>query len=296
MGARDSLAAPGAAALNATAQSQEYEFRARDFERVRGLIDDRARIALRENKQNLVYSRLSKRLRTHAMASIAHYFDRLETDAQFRAAEEQELVNALTTNQTSFFREAHHFEALEEFLHTLPAGAAPRIWCAAASPGEEPYSIAMTMTVVAAGKPPGGRLATDIDTNVLASASHGIYWREAAARACGGSCLRVFFLRGTGDNEGMVRVRPELVQLIQFAPLNLLDEDWPLVRDYCARLDAIFCRNVMIYFDRKTQRAILHRIVQYLRPGGLLFVGHAENFTDCTESIRLRGKTVYQRQ
>jgi len=293
MGARDPLSST--AGRLAADDTREYEFHAKDFERVRRLIYQRAGINLSEHKQNMVYSRLSRRLRVHGMASFSQYLDRFESDAGFNADEDQEFVNALTTNLTSFFREGHHFPVLEEFLRALPAGSEPRIWCAAASTGEEPYSIAITMREAAGARPPGALLATDIDTNVLATAARATYKLESA-QACGEPRLRRCFLRGKGDNEGMVRVRPELTQLVRFGQLNLLDAEYPLVRSFSAQLDAVFCRNVMIYFDRKTQKEILRRIVQLLRPGGLLFVGHSENFTDCSEFLTLRGKTVYLRK
>ena len=293
MGARDPL--PRIVPPPPSGDVREYDFENRDFERVRRLIYDRAGINLNENKQNMVYSRLSRRLRAHGLGSFREYLDRFEADAQFAAGEAQEFVNALTTNLTSFFREAHHFPVLAQFLGALPPGNPPRLWCAAASTGEEPYSIAITMTEAAGNRPPGSLLATDIDTSVLATAGRGTY-RLEAAQGCGEARLRRHFLRGTGSNEGMVRVRPELAQLVRFAQLNLLDEDWPLVRSFSGQLDAVFCRNVMIYFDRKTQKSILQRIVQVLRPGGLLFVGHSENFTDCHASLSLQGKTVYQRK
>jgi len=295
MGARDLTATTAIVGRTAGDDTREYEFHAQDFERVRKLIYQRAGINLSDHKQNMVYSRLSRRLRTHGMPSFAQYLDRFETDAAFGSAEAQEFVNALTTNLTSFFREAHHFPVLEEFLRALPAGAAPKIWCAAASTGEEPYSIAITMAEAAGNRPPGALLATDIDTNVLATAGRATY-RIDAAQACGEARLRRFFLRGKGGNDGMVRVRPELAGLVRFGQLNLLDDDYALVRGFGAQLDAVFCRNVMIYFDRKTQKEILRRIVQVLRPGGLLFVGHSENFTDCHDCLTLRGKTVYQRK
>jgi chemotaxis protein methyltransferase CheR len=293
MGARDPLtptAPPNTAGL---VDGREYEFLEGDFARVRDMIYRRAGISLNENKQSMVYSRLSRRLRVLGLSSFREYLDRIESDAAFGEAEDQEFVNALTTNLTSFYREAHHFPVFEEFLRATTA--APKIWCAAASTGEEPYCIAMTMIEAAGAKPPGSLLATDIDTNVLATAERASY-RLDAAQACGEARLRRFFLRGRGANEGMVRARPELSQLIRFAQLNLLDEDWPLVRTFSQQVDAVFCRNVMIYFDRKTQKQILGRIAQILRPGGLLFVGHSENFTDCHEALALRGKTVYQRK
>jgi len=295
MGARDSLPVVTQPSRASVDESREYAFQDRDFERVRRLIYRRAGINLSEHKQNMVYSRLSRRLRVHAMQTFGEYLDRFENDAAFGSAEEQEFINALTTNLTSFYRESHHFPVFEEFLRSLPAGTAPKIWCAAASTGEEPYTIAITMAEAAAGRPAGALLATDIDTNVLATAGRATY-RLEAAQACGDARLKRYFLRGKGDNDGMVRVRPEITQLVRFAQLNLLDENYSLVSNFASQLDAVFCRNVMIYFDRKTQKEILGRIVRLLRPGGMLIVGHSENFTDCNESLVLRGKTVYMRK
>jgi len=295
MGARDQFDPNAAAKAKGPSDEREYEFSQGDFERVRRLIYERAGISLSECKQNMVYSRLSRRLRFHGLASFAQYLDRLEAQGQFGAVEWQEFINALTTNLTSFFRESHHFMVLEEFLRSSSTKVSPRIWCAAASTGEEAYSIAITMAEATRTASPGSLLATDIDTKVLATAAQAMYPLEAA-QVCGPKRLRRFFLRGAGRNEGLVRVRPELVKLIQFAPLNLLDERWPLVHEFSAQLDVVFCRNVMIYFDRETQKEILQRIAEVLRPGGLLFVGHSENFTECTPQLNLRGKTVYQRK
>jgi len=290
MGARDSfneLPQAGEA-------TREYVFTRADFERVRKHIYGRAGISLNDSKENMVYSRLSRRLRTLGMASFSAYLDRLETDSAFDACEAQHFVNALTTNLTAFFREPHHFPVLADFLRAHGNGNAAKIWCSAASTGEEPYSIAMTMTE-ALGPNTGARLlATDIDTNVLATGSRGLY-RLDAARQCGEERLKRFFLRGTGANEGMARVKPELPRMIQFAPLNLLEASWPALRAFAQTVDVIFCRNVMIYFDKPTQRQILDRFAQVLRPGGLLFIGHSENFTDQREHFALRGKTVYER-
>jgi chemotaxis protein methyltransferase CheR len=274
--------------------AREYAFTRADFERVRKLIYARAGISLNDSKQNMVYSRLSRRLRLLGISSFSAYLDRLETDPGFDAREAQEFVNALTTNLTAFFREPHHFPVLHDFLKSQTGGSNLRLWCAAASTGEEPYSIAMTM-IEALGSNTGSRLlATDIDTNVLAAAGRGVY-RVDSARASGEERLRKFFLRGTGSHEGMARVKPELAKLVQFAPLNLLEAGWPALRGFAQSLDVIFCRNVMIYFDKPTQRQILDRFAQVLRPGGLLFIGHSENFTDHREHFALRGKTVYER-
>jgi chemotaxis protein methyltransferase CheR len=293
MGARDALneVVPGAAGL---ADAREYDFTQRDFDRVRRLIYARAGISLNDSKQNMVYSRLARRLRATGTRAFPEYLDRIELDARFAATEVQEFVNALTTNLTAFFREAHHFPILARFLEQHAGGTAQRLWCAAAATGEEPYSIAMTL-LEALGPNPGARvLATDIDTNVLTQARGAVY-RIEAARTCGEERQRRFFLRGRGANEGMARVRPEVERLVEFAQLNLLEPNWDAQRAFAAQLDVVFVRNVMIYFDRPTQRRILERIATVLRKGGLLFVGHSENFTDCREHFALRGKTVYER-
>jgi chemotaxis protein methyltransferase CheR len=271
-----------------------FELSGRDFNRVRRIIHKLAGIDLSPSKQSMVYSRLSRRLRARGIDSFGRYLDRLESDTPFGQEERQHFVNSLTTNLTSFFREEHHFPVLAAFLSRCLAGASPRIWCAAASTGEEPYSIAMT-AIEALGNGAAARiLATDIDTDVLACAGQGVYLDETA-QACGTQRLRRFFLRGTGPNAGMVRVRPDVARMVEFGQLNLLEPQWPLLKRFGLPLDAVFCRNVMIYFNRATQREVLERIAGVLRPGGLLFAGHSESFTDCRAWFALRGRTVYER-
>lgn len=293
MGARDHLSdVTTASAVNSDPQA--FELSARDFHRVRRIIFELAGIDLNPSKQNMVYSRLSRRLRARGIESFAGYLDRLEGDPQFTMEERQEFVNALTTNLTSFFREQHHFPVFAEFLRRRPGAGPPRIWCAAASTGEEPYSIAMTVIETLGENSSARLLATDIDTQVLTSAERGVY-SDQTAQVCGTTRTRRFFLRGTGANAGMVRVRPEVARMVEFGQVNLLETDWPLVKRFGAPLDVVFCRNVMIYFNKGTQRDVLQRIAAVLKPGGLLFAGHSENFTDCREWFALRGKTVYER-
>ena len=269
---------------------KEFDFTRADFERVRGLIYQRAGISLADSKQEMVYSRLARRLRACGIASFSAYLDGLEAGRM--PAEWESFTNALTTNLTSFFREAHHFPLLAE--HALKArarhGVPLTVWCSASSTGEEPYSIAMTLCeAFDTLTPPVQIVATDIDTNVLATASAGVYPIERIDKL-EQARLRRFFLKGKGTQEGLVRVRPELRQLITFRPLNLLGDGW----DVKGPFDVIFCRNVMIYFDKATQRKILSRFVPLMKSDALLFAGHSENFLYVSDALRLRGKTVYE--
>ncbi|NHZ41505.1 CheR family methyltransferase [Massilia aquatica] len=266
---------------------KEFNFTKSDFERVRALIYQRAGISLADSKQEMVYSRLARRLRATGIVSFGRYLDDLEAG---RLGEEWEsFTNALTTNLTSFFREAHHFPLLAEHVKKLRDHPI-QIWCSAASTGEEPYSIAMTVCeAFNTLTPPVQIIATDIDTNVLATGAHGVYAIDRIEKMEPERARR-FFLRGKGDQDGMVRVRPELRALVTFKQLNLLGDGWPVKGPF----DVIFCRNVMIYFDKATQRKILARFVPLMKPDGLLFAGHSENFLYVSESLKLRGKTVYE--
>ncbi|MCD6707049.1 MAG: chemotaxis protein CheR [Thiobacillus sp.] len=263
-----------------------FEFTPRDFARVRALIYKQAGISLGESKQEMVYSRLARRLRAKGINSFQEYLDRLESgrdDDEWVA-----FTNALTTNLTSFFREAHHFPILAEHLRSKKAPLS--IWCSASSTGEEPYSIAMTACEAFDSlTPPVSIIATDIDTNVLETAANGVYPIERIDKMERDRVKR-FFQRGKGERSDMVRVRPELRQLVTFKPLNLLAGNWPL----SGAFDVIFCRNVMIYFDKPTQGRILARFVPLMKPDGLLFAGHSENFMYASDAFRLRGKTVYE--
>jgi chemotaxis protein methyltransferase CheR len=265
---------------------QEFGFSTADFDRVRQLIYQHAGISLHAGKQAMVYSRLSRRLRETGIRSFGQYLQSLESTAA-SDPEWQEFVNCLTTNLTSFFREEHHFQALATDLKAR-SGQNLRIWCNAASTGEEPYSIAMTCAE-ALGTGAVKITASDIDTKVLATASRGVY--GADARGLSPERLRAHFLRGKGANSGAIRVKPELARMIDFRPHNLMDARWSLGEPF----DIVFCRNVMIYFDAPTQRRVLERIHGVMKPKGLLFVGHSENFTESKDLFRLRGKTVYER-
>jgi chemotaxis protein methyltransferase CheR len=270
-------------------RNREFEFTAADFERVRKLIHQHAGIALSPAKQDMVYSRLARRLRACGDKTFAQYLARLERDR----SEWETFVNSLTTNLTSFFREAHHFDILADHLRKLHEQEKRplKIWCCAASTGEEPYSLAITACeVFDTLRPPVHILASDLDTNVLAQGERGVFRQDRIERLSPQRIQR-FFLRGAGSQEGQVRVRPELQGLISFRRINLLEPNWPVQ----GPLDALFCRNVMIYFDKPTQYGILKRFVPLLRPEGLLFAGHSESFMHAADLFRSQGRTVYRR-
>jgi chemotaxis protein methyltransferase CheR len=270
-------------------RDREFSFETRDFARVRRLIHERVGISLSEAKQDMVYGRLSRRLRALHTDSFRCYLDSLEAAPD--SPEWQNFVNALTTNLTAFFREPHHFDTLKSHLAGLPRGRPVTLWCAAASTGEEPYSIAMACAEhYGSLRPPVRILATDVDTEALQKAARGVY---AADRIGDLDATRrkAFFLRGTGPNTGQVRVRPALSKLITYRQLNLVDQAWP-VR---GSVDVIFCRNVMIYFDKPTQAAILRQFHPRLVSGGLLIAGHSESYLNLPELFTPRGQTVYAR-
>lgn len=270
----------------ASAQAPEFDFTPGDFARVRALIHEHAGIYLQPDKQTMMYSRLARRLRETGHRSGASYLSWLEQSAH--DSEWQEFVNCLTTNLTSFFRERHHFELLATALKERCA-APTRIWCNAASTGEEAYSLAMTVVEALGPQADARILATDIDTSVLAVGARGIY--KSCSRGLTAPRLRRHFLRGSGPNAGLIRVKPALARLVEFRPFNLMDESGKIGDAF----DFVFCRNVMIYFDAGAQRRLLERMHAVMHRDALLFVGHAENLSESHDLFRLRGQTVYER-
>jgi chemotaxis protein methyltransferase CheR len=266
----------------------EFTLTPTDFERIRTLIHQRAGISLHAGKQAMVYSRLARRLRETRQPGFSAYLQWLEKGGA-PEGEWQEFVNCLTTNLTSFFREEHHFHALIEDLRAR-ASRPVRIWCNAASTGEEPYSLAMVAVETLGLSAQVKLVCSDIDTHVLDTARRGVY--SADSRGLSPERLRRHFMRGTGANSGFIRVKPELARMIDFRVFNLMSRDWSALGE---PFDIVFCRNVMIYFDAPTQRKVLEGMHRSLRPGGLLYVGHSENFTDSSDLFRLRGKTIYER-
>jgi chemotaxis protein methyltransferase CheR len=270
---------------SAASALREFDYTASDFERVRKLIYQRAGIALSPSKQDMVYSRLARRLRALGLKRFQDYLDRLNADA---GPEWEAFTNALTTNLTSFFREAHHFQILSQHIGALSRRPLA-IWCCAASTGEEPYSLAMEMVdLFESYQPPVSILATDLDTQVLRHAEQGVYAEDRVAKLTA-DCVRRFFLRGTGNQAGRVKVRDELRRLVTFRKVNLLEPAWPVRGPF----DAIFCRNVLIYLDRPTQARILRRFVPLMRPDALLFIGHSESLFHVSDLFRVQGQTVY---
>ena len=274
------------ASSSVIAPDREFLFTQADFDHVRKLIYEHAGISLSPIKQDMVYSRLARRLRALKLTTFRSYISLLESG---NAQEWETFVNSLTTNLTAFFREAHHFEVLEQQLK-LKSYRPLRIWCAAASTGEEPYSLAMTACeAFNTLSPPVEIFASDIDTNVLTIAEKGVYALDRVEKLSQARLQR-FFLRGAGNQAGFARIRPELQRLVKFSRVNLLDARWPIT----APLDAIFCRNVMIYFDKPTQYQILKKFSPLLREGGWLYAGHSESFLHAIDLFRSLGRTIYE--
>jgi len=275
---------------DAITTQREFIFSRRDFEEVRKMIYDHAGIALNDAKEDMVYSRLARRLRATGLKNFQDYL------ALIRSGDEVEweaFVNSLTTNLTDFYREAHHFHLLKDFLRTR-RDRPITIWCSASSTGEEPYSIAMTAVETFGGfNAPVQVIASDLDTNVLKKGQDGTYPLERIKKLSEAQ-QRQFFLKGTGERAGMVKVKPELAAMVKFFRLNLLDASWPMVGQVKGGLDAIFCRNVMIYFDKPTQYTLLKKMKPLLKADGLLFVGHSEALYHATDLFHLRGQTVYE--
>ena len=266
--------------------SREFAFTDADFERVRKLIYEHAGISFSATKQDMVYSCLARRLRETRLKSFGEYLALLEKGDKL---EWEKFVNSLTTNLTSFFREPHHFPILADHLKKLQGRPQIKIWCCASSTGEEPYSIAITVAEVFNGfNTPVSIIASDLDTSVLATASRGVYSADRVDKISAEKLNR-FFVKMPGP-EGQYSVRPELRRMINFQRVNLLEPNWPIR----GPIDVIFCRNVMIYFDKPTQYKILKRFAPLMSPNGILIAGYSESFLHAADNFRSQGKTVYE--
>jgi len=278
----------------------------REFTVFRALIHRETGIWLRDGKEAMLASRLSRRLRHHGMSDFATYFAYVE-QARDGGHELAELINCVTTNKTSFFREAHHFEFLADTI--VPAARAAalrgapkslRVWSAACSTGEEPYSIAITLlealaagqSSLHAGAPSSWDIevvASDIDTAVLATAAQGVYC-EASLESVPLALQGKYFLRGKGNMLGRVRLKPSVASLIKFQRINLMDATWPIE----SKFDAIFFRNALIYFNQDTQEQFLRKMLRHLKPEGYLFLGHSEHVPWLHDAVLPLNKTIYR--
>ena len=275
--------------MGASISLEDVTLDATQFEFLRKLIRERAGICLAEAKKPLVRTRLLRRMKALGLRSMDDYIYVLKSDD---ADEAREFVNSLTTNLTSFFREGHHFQTLLEIANEAIENRQPlSIWSSACSTGEEPYSIAMLLAKH--GLAPRLRqlkiLATDIDTRVLAAAESGVYENQKV------DGIRDEYddllMQGVGDNAGNVRISRDARDLISFKQLNLM-QPWPIRIQF----DVIFCRNVLIYFDKDTQEKLVDRLVNQLRPGGTLFLGHSESARGNHPLLTSHGKTTFRRK
>jgi chemotaxis protein methyltransferase CheR len=267
-----------------------FSFTEKDFKAIVYLIYSRVGISLHESKKSLVYNRLVSRLRANNLQNFTQYIHLLEDEDAF---EWRCFVNALTTNFTYFFREPYHFELLAEHVksyylskqHLQPL----LIWSSACSTGEEAYSIAMTM-VEAFGtlNPPIKILATDLNSDVLSRAKKGVYGSEQLENVSDVQ-KKQFFL--TTSKKTTFEIKPEIRALVSFKRLNLIDQKWPMTKYF----DIIFCRNVLIYFDKNTQQKLLRKFATYQHKDALLFLGHSESFPSQQSEYKLIRKTMYIR-
>ncbi len=274
-----------------TETAREFDFSDKDFQRVQKIVYDFAGIDLNDSKKNLVYNRLSKRIRFLDMQSFSDYLNYVESKGE---EEFVHLINAITTNLTFFFRENHHFEYLANTVipHLLEKNAASRkirIWSAGCSTGEEPYSIATVLKETVPAGWDAKVIATDLDTNVVNTGRQGVYPLDRLKGVSEERKKRWFF-KGTGSQEGFAKVKPELQNIIEFGQLNLMDT-WP----FNGGIDAIFCRNVVIYFDKPTQSKLFNRYADLLPDGGHLFIGHSESLYKVCDRFELLGQTIYKK-
>lgn len=269
---------------------REFPMSQKNFDQVKEVAYGLTGIKLTDHKKNMIYSRLARRIRQRGLRSFDDYCQLLVRPGNDEASE---FINAITTNLTSFFRENHHFEYLvshvfPELIKKNLRSRRVRVWSAGCSTGEEPYSIAICLKEhMPVGSWDIKVLATDLDTNVVAHGKRGIYQSDRIESIEPGRS-RKWFLHDANNAE--VKVKPSLQELITFKPLNLL-EGWPMKGPF----DIIFCRNVVIYFDKETQKRLFNRYADLLAPGGYLFIGHSENLHKVCSRFESLGKTIYRK-
>lgn len=281
--------------LTVAQRPEEHSLSKAQFKFICTMVYDTTGIVLDERKREMVYRRLMRRTRQLQLPSFDAYCQLLKKDAH---TELPSFINAITTNLTSFFRESHHFDYIantflpdhtKKYCHTNRI----RIWSAACSTGEEPYSLAISLLDAQpdlASKWDVKILATDLDTDVLAKARSGIY-TDDRVEGLDKAMVKKWFTKGRGSNENKVRVSPKLAELITFKQLNLL-EQWPMRGPF----DVIICRNVLIYFDKKTQEKLTKRYYEMLRPGGILILGHSESLSKTQTQYKLLGRTIFEKK
>jgi chemotaxis protein methyltransferase CheR len=276
-------------------RAEEHQLNDKEFKFICTLVYDTTGIVLDERKKEMVYRRLMRRTRELKIGSFSEYCQLLSLE---NSHELPDFINNITTNLTSFFREIHHFEYLAEtfipqHIKEFANSRRLRIWSSACSTGEEPYSLAITLRKAMGSVINSWDtriLATDLDTEVLSKGKKGVYKTDRIKDLSPEICKR-WFKNGSGDNEDNVKIDPSLADLITFKQLNLLHE-WPVKGPF----DVIMCRNVLIYFDKKTQKALVERFTELLRPGGLLILGHSESIAKSFGDLKLRGHTIFEKQ
>jgi chemotaxis protein methyltransferase CheR len=269
---------------------QEALLTDRDLGQIVRLVYDRSGITLHEGKRSLVTARLQKRLRVHGHRTFAEYLKHVESDS---GDELTELLDAIATNHTYFFREEQHFEMLETKVvpeWRAKAGQGPfKIWSAACSTGEEPYTIAMTLRAMSPA-PDFTIAASDLSTKALRAAKTAVY-KMAGVQSLPREVLRANFERGMGKEEGLVRVHQDVRKHVSFKNLNLLE-----IKDLGERYDVVFCRNVMIYFDKAVQQRVVDMLERHVKPGGYLFISHAETLNGVSHRLRWIAPAVYRKE
>ena len=269
----------------------DFEISPEEFQRFRTLIYGESGIALNDEKHGLVSSRLSKRLRALGLSTFSDYYEHVTRDSN--REEFTRMLDLISTNKTDFYREPRHFDFLrEEILPQLESDKVIRIWSSACSSGEEPYTIAMTLydSVADPAQWDWKILATDLSTRMLEQAEAGVY-DEERVHDVPPETVKRHFLRGRGSREGMLKVKPHLSGMVRFRRVNLMDERFPIKTP----LDLIFCRNVMIYFDRPTQERLVNKFYQYLKPGGHLLIGHSESLQWVAHPFTTVAPTIYRK-
>jgi chemotaxis protein methyltransferase CheR len=272
---------------------REFRFTLEDFHFLRKISNERTGIVVvSDDKIDMFYSRLSRRVRKLGMSNFREYCEFIKKDQ--KGDEIVELINSITTNLTAFFRENHHFEYLKHAV--LPGLLIKKqksitVWSAGCSTGEEPYSISIILNEALEDNE-GYRakiLSTDIDSNVLARASSGVYSMERVS-GLAKDRLKRWFEKGSVENTGLVRLKHEIREIIEFGQLNLM-QNWHLE----SQQDVIFCRNVIIYFDKASKVKLIDRFAEHLKEGGYLFVGHSESLFKLTDRFELIGQTIYRK-